>query len=67
LILLAADRVKNFLDRNGNSEEARTIVEGEMREIELYEKYKAHYSYGIYIAKKISSLRGKRLGYLDFA
>ena len=47
------DRVKDFLDRNGNSDEARTIVEGEMREIELYEKYKAHYSYGVYIARKL--------------
>ena len=47
------DRLKDFLDRNGNSEEARTIAECEMREIELYEKYKAHYSYGVYIAKKL--------------
>ncbi len=44
---------KDFLDRNGNSEAARTIVEAENREIELYEKYKNHYSYGIYIARKV--------------
>lgn len=44
---------KGFLDRNGNSEAARTIVEAENREIELYEKYKNHYSYGIYIARKV--------------
>ena len=43
----------NFLSRNGNSEEARAIVEAENREIELYEKYKAHYSYGVYIARKL--------------
>jgi len=41
-----------FLSRNGNSEEARAIVEAERHEIELYEKYKAYYSYGVYIARK---------------
>jgi hypothetical protein len=25
----------------------------ENREIELYEKYKAHYSYGVYVARKL--------------
>jgi ubiquinone/menaquinone biosynthesis C-methylase UbiE len=44
---------KEFLDRNGNSEEARAIVEAENREIEMYEKYKTHYSYGVYIARKL--------------
>ena len=44
---------KDFLDRNGNSEEARAIVEAENREIEMYEKYKTHYSYGVYIARKL--------------
>ena len=44
---------KEFLDRNGNSEEARAIVNLEQQEIELYEKYKAYISYGMYIAKKI--------------
>ncbi len=43
----------DFLNRNGNSEEARAVVEAENREIELYEKYKAYYSYGVYIAKKL--------------
>ncbi|KUJ83584.1 class I SAM-dependent methyltransferase [Microbulbifer flavimaris] len=43
-----------FLTRNENSEEARAIVEAERREIELYEKYKAYFSYGMYIAKKRS-------------
>lgn len=47
------DRFKDFLERNGNSEEACAIVEAEAREIELYEKYKSHYSYGVYIAKKL--------------
>ena len=44
---------KDFLNRNGNSEEALAIVEAENREIELYEKYKTHYSYGVYVAEKV--------------
>lgn len=47
------DRFKDFLNQNGNSEEALAIVEWEKREIELYEKYKTHYSYGVYIARKL--------------
>jgi SAM-dependent methyltransferase len=43
-----------FLGRNGNSEEAQAIVEAERHEIELYEKYKAYFSYGVYIAKKLN-------------
>lgn len=46
---------QDFLSRNKNSEEARKIVETEHREIELYEKYKAHYSYGVYIARKLGA------------
>ncbi len=49
------NRFDDFLDRNGNSDEARAIVETEKREIELYEKYKAHYSYGVYIARKLNA------------
>ena len=48
---------KEFLNRNGNSEKAMAIVEAEKREIELYEKYRNYYSYGVYIAKKLR--RGK--------
>jgi ubiquinone/menaquinone biosynthesis C-methylase UbiE len=48
------DSFEAFLKRNGNSEDARTIVETETREIELYKKYKTHYSYGVYIARKLS-------------
>ncbi|MEE4249925.1 MAG: methyltransferase domain-containing protein [Alcanivoracaceae bacterium] len=44
-----------FLARNGNSDEARAIVEEERKEIALYEKYKAYYSYGVYIARKSSA------------
>lgn len=41
-----------FLQRNGNSEEARVIVDADRAEIEMYNKYKAYYSYGVYIARK---------------
>ncbi|MFZ5907571.1 MAG: class I SAM-dependent methyltransferase [Nitrospirota bacterium] len=47
------DSFQDFLDRNGDSEEARAIVEAEAREIELYEKYRSYYSYGVYIARKL--------------
>jgi SAM-dependent methyltransferase len=47
------DSFKDFLNRNGNSEEARAIVEAENGEIELYNTYKSYYSYGVYIAKKL--------------
>lgn len=42
-----------FLSRNGNSEEARAIVAQEQHEIALYEKYKAYYSYGMYLARMV--------------
>ena len=42
-----------FLKRNGNSEGAQAIVDAEENEIALYEKYKTHYSYGVYIARKL--------------
>ena len=44
-------RFADFLKQH-DSDEARAIVEAERREIELYERYKAHYSYGVYIAKR---------------
>jgi ubiquinone/menaquinone biosynthesis C-methylase UbiE len=46
-------RFEDFLNRNGNSEQARAIVAAEQREIELYETYKTHVSYGVYVAKKL--------------
>ncbi|MBA2882227.1 SAM-dependent methyltransferase [Desulfosalsimonas propionicica] len=45
-------RFEDFLKRNGHSEEARAIVAAEQQEIDLYEIYKAHISYGVYIAKR---------------
>ena len=47
------DDFEVFLKRNGNSERAQAIVNAEKKEIALYEKYKAHYSYGVYIARKL--------------
>ena len=44
---------KDFLNRNGNSEEARAVVKAEIREIELYEKHKSYYGYGVYAARKL--------------
>jgi ubiquinone/menaquinone biosynthesis C-methylase UbiE len=46
-------RFDDFLNRNGNSQEAQEIVAAEQREIELYETYKAYVSYGVYIARKL--------------
>ena len=45
-------RFEDFLNRNGNSEEARAIVAAEQWEIDLYERYKTHVGYGVYVAKK---------------
>ncbi|SHN59867.1 class I SAM-dependent methyltransferase [Desulfovibrio litoralis] len=42
-----------FLERNGQSTQAKEIVEGEKAEIALYEKYSDYYSYGVYIARKL--------------
>lgn len=43
----------SFLSQNGNSHAAQEIVAAEQREIDLYEKYKAYISYGVYIARKM--------------
>ena len=46
-------KFEDFLNRNGNTEEARAIVAAEQREIELYESYKDHVGYGVYVGKKV--------------
>ena len=46
-------RFDDFLNRNGNSEEAREVVAAEQQEIDLYETYKTHISYGVYLARKL--------------
>lgn len=47
------DTFKSFLDRNNYSEIAKSIVENEQKEMNLYSQYNAYYSYWFYIAKKI--------------
>lgn len=42
-----------FLRRNGNSDEARDLIAAEQGEIDLYRAFKAYYSYGVYIARKV--------------
>lgn len=44
----------DFLARHGDSPDARAIVAAERREIQLYERYQTHYSYGVYVAKKLT-------------
>jgi cyclopropane fatty-acyl-phospholipid synthase-like methyltransferase len=47
-------RFDDFIQRHPDSKlEAIRIVENEKREIELYEKYQAYFSYGFYIAEKV--------------
>ena len=46
-------RFEDFLNQNGNSQESREIVAAEQREIDLYGTYKAYFSYGVYVAKKL--------------
>jgi ubiquinone/menaquinone biosynthesis C-methylase UbiE len=46
------NRFAEFLARNGNSKEANAIVDAEKKEIDLYRRYKAYYSYGVYIARR---------------
>ena len=47
------DSFAEFLARDANTEEAQAIVEAEKNEIALYKKYKKHYSYGVYVARKL--------------
>lgn len=47
------ERFESFLQRHNHSEAARTIVAAEQKEIDLYETHHAHYSYGMYLARKL--------------
>ncbi|MBF2053106.1 MAG: hypothetical protein IGS03_06525 [Candidatus Sericytochromatia bacterium] len=42
------------LERYGYSEAAQALVAAEQREIILYHQYAAYYSYGFYLARKVS-------------
>lgn len=50
-------RFAEFLARHGHRAAAKAIVDAEQEEITLYEKYKAYYSYGVYIAVKCCEAR----------
>ncbi len=45
-------RLQAFLSRNGHSAAAQAIVDAEESEVALYERFKAFYSYGFYLARK---------------
>ena len=46
-------RFDDFLNRNGNSKEVCEIVAAERHEIDLYERNKDHFSYGVYVGRKL--------------
>ena len=48
------DRLGAFLENHKHSADAQAIANAEIQEIELYEKFKSHYSYGVYISRKLS-------------
>lgn len=45
-------KFNEFLHRHNHSEHAKQVVEGTKSEMDLYERFKAFYSYGFYIARK---------------
>jgi len=47
------DRFDEFLERHIGSDLAENIVAAERREIDLYETYREHVGYGVYIASKL--------------
>ncbi|MEB3322851.1 MAG: class I SAM-dependent methyltransferase [Synechococcaceae cyanobacterium] len=51
-------RFEDFLQRNGNTEEARQVVTAEQHEIALYQAYRSHIGYGVYIARKTGQAGG---------
>jgi len=46
-------RFQDFLERHGNSDQAREVVNAEKTEIDLYERYAEYISYGFYVAKRL--------------
>lgn len=46
------NKFEKFLERNKSSKLAQKVVNENMKEINLYDKFKEYYSYGFYIAKK---------------
>jgi len=48
------DSFSDFSLRQKNDKRAVSIVEAEKEEIALYRKYKSYFSYGVYVAQKVS-------------
>lgn len=46
------EKFEKFLERHGHSELATKVINDNRTEMDLYKNYKAHYSYGFYIARK---------------
>lgn len=46
-------RFDEFLSRHSHSDDAQALVEAEIQEIAVYKKFKAYFSYGFYIARKL--------------
>ena len=46
-------RFDTFLEKHSHSELAKSLVEHERAEIQMYSKYRNYFSYGFYIAKKL--------------
>jgi ubiquinone/menaquinone biosynthesis C-methylase UbiE len=47
------NRFDGFLERHGKSAAALEVVKAEQSEIDLYERYSDHVSYGFYVAKRL--------------
>lgn len=47
------DRLEAFLERHGRSDAARSVVDGEQAEIDLYDRYSAYMGYGFYVARRV--------------
>ena len=43
----------SFLDRHGHSDAARAVVAEHEQEIALYDAHAAHFSYGVYVARRV--------------
>ncbi len=46
------ERISAFLERHGSSAAAKAIADAETEEVALYERYKAYFGYGFYVARK---------------
>ena len=49
------DSFQGFIQRHGNSSQAKALVDAEREEIAMYTANQAYYSYGVYIAQRLDS------------